>query len=408
MRIHPPFLPPTLRDEQNAVIRLNSTAYDVLLSEAVIGFLRNQIHGDGHSVSAFRSRNDHFLDIIRIIAAKGTVHVKMDMTRDDNTPPRTELDATIYEPGYPELVVVQERADSRFEAEREICNNFIFLPQYAHINQVVGIVIIGNEFRIGFVHRYPKEFRVIRTLTAGEDGHVYRLVQSAVNIGLWFRATMNRGVLEPSPFKFGTPLMTDKHQLTIFRHKFKKVLYQHDDIDLKALSKFYKSIRSKPISNFEYPVTGYNTESVEPVLGELDGLKLVMKPVGLEREPRTSDELKDCLVCILTALQELHGRGYVHLDLRWRNIIIVAKGSWYIIDGEYVRKEGDPYPQYIRIRDGDVVDFAVDLTLLGKMLNALADPSLLTSKVQTLIDYLIKGERSKRSATRALQLVQGW
>ncbi len=135
---------------------------------------------------------------------------------------------------------------------------------------------------------------------------------------------------------------------------------------------------------------------------------LVMKPVGLQRQPWTSEELKDCLVCILTALQDLHGRGYVHLDLRWPNIIFVEKGSWYIIDGEYVRKAGDPYPQNLLIRDGDVVDFAVDLTLLSKMLGALDAWGLLTPTVEALVEYLTKGERSKRTAGGALQLVQGW
>ncbi len=331
----------------------------------------------------------------------------MGRTRDDNTPSSmTGPDATIYEPGYPELVVVAEKAEDEVGAESEICDKFVFVPHYAELDRIVGIAIIGNQFKIGYIHRDPKHFEVIMNHTTEEDGNGYTLVQAAVNIGIWFRATMARDVLYPLPFRFGVPSVNAHRHLRIHRSMFEKMLLPHDDIDLEALSEFYKSIRSQPIPYFEYPLNDEGKSNSVVVTNH--ALFLDLKPVGLERQPRTSDELKDCLVCILTALQDLHGRGYVHLDLRWPNIILVAKGSWYIIDGEYVRKAGDPYPQNLHIRDGDVVDHAVDLTLLAKMLDALDNPRLLTSNVKALIEHLTKGERSRRTAREALQLVQGW
>ncbi len=401
-------VPPAFTAEQKSVVQWNRTAFDFSLSNAVVNFLQNRINGDLYSERAFLSRNDHFLDIIRIIAAKGTEYAAMSITRDENTPSfRTGPDATIYEEGYPELVVVEEQAAGGVGAERELCDNFVFLPHYARLTRIVGIAITGNQFQIGFIYRDPNRFEVLMTLRAGQAGNGYTLIRAAVNIGLWFRATIDGGLLERVPFQFGVPSMNAHSQLTIFRHQFQKTLYEDDDINLEALSEFYKSIRSQPISYFECPVNDESkTDSVDLIADEV--LVLVMEPVGLQRQPRSSDELKDCLVCILTALQDLHGRGYVHLDLRWPNVIIVEEGSWYIVDGEYVRKAGDPYPKNLRIRDGDVVDFAVDLTLLGKMLGALESPRLLTSNVQELIEYLTKGDRSKRTAKEALQLVQGW
>ncbi len=393
-------------NEQKAVVRFFCTAYDASLSEAVIGFLRNRLHGSITVMESFLARNDYFLDIIRIVAATGTTY-SVDMTRDDNTPSSwAEPDATIYEKGYPELVVVEEQAAGGVNAESELCDNFVFLPHYARLTRIIGIVIIGNQFKIGFIHRDPKRFEVLMDLTTGQEGNGYTLIRAAVNIGIWFRATMRRNVLHPLSFRFGEPSMNAHRHLKIHRSWFEKVLLPHDDIDLEALFEFYKSIRSQPIPNFEYPLNDEGKSNSVVVTNH--ALFLDLKPVGLERQPRTSDELKDCLVCILTALQELHGRGYVHLDLRWPNIIIVEEGSWYIIDGEYVRKSGAPYPQDLRIRDGDVVDFAVDLTMLGKMLDALDDPRLLTSNVQALIKYLTEGERSGRSAKRALEIVHKW
>ncbi len=337
----------------------------------------------------------------------------MNITLGRNTlSPRAGIDAVIYEKECPALVIVEEQAMGGVGAERELCDNFVFLPHYARLTRVVGIVIVGHTFKIGFVHRDPKRFEALMTLTTGQDGNGYTLIRAAVNIGLWFRATMNRGVLERLPFRFGVPLVSPHRRLKICMTKFQKILLPHDDIDLEALSQFYESIRSQPIPYFEYPVNDEGkTNNVDDILYDDlvrgEALELDMKPVGLQRQPRTSDELKDCLVCILTALQDLHGRGYVHLDLRWPNVIIVSRRSWYIIGGEYVRKAGDPYPQNLRICDDDVVDSAVDLTLLGKMLDALDDPRLLTSNVKELIKYLTKG-RTRRSAEGALQLVQGW
>ncbi len=408
------FLPQAFTDEQKAVIEWGYSAYDFSLSHHVNGFLEDDIYGNVDSVRSFLSRNIHFLDIIRIIAAKGTEYAAMNITRDHNTlSSRTRVGAAIYEKGYPELVIVEEQAAGGADAERELCDNFVFLPHYARLTRVVGIAIVGDQFKIGFIYRDSKRFEVLMDLTAGQDGNGYTLVRAAVNIGLWFRATMNRGVLEHLPFRFGVPLVSAHRRLRIFMTKFQKVLLPHDDIDLEALSQFYESIRSQRIPYFEYPVDDEGeTDNVDDIFydgvarGEV--LDLVLEPVGLARQPRTSGELTNCLLCILTALRDLHGRGYVHLDLRWPNVIIVAQGSWYIIGGDYVRKTGDPYPQNIRIRDGDVVDSAVDFTMLGMMLGALENPRLITSNVQTLIEYLTTGERSSRTAEGALQLVQGW
>ncbi len=397
-------MPPALTVKQMSVVRWDCTAFDFSLSNAVINLLRNRINGDLHHERAFHSRNDHFFDIIRIVAATGTTYSMMDITRDPTTSSsRTGPDATICEPGYPELVVVKEQAVDGVGAEKELCDNFVFLSQYARLTRIVGIAIIGNQFKIGFIHRDPKRFEVLMDLTTGEDGNGYTLVRAAVNIGLWFRATMHRGLLLASPC--GDAALTASRHLSI---RMKRGLYQHEDTNLDALSEFYKSIRSQPIPYFEYPVKDEDkTDSVNLVAGE--ALELVMKPGGSARQPQSSDELKDCLVCILTALQHLHGRGYVHLDLRWPNVVFVTSEMWCVIGGEYVRKVGNRYPPNFLVRD--VVrtsDFACDLVLLGRMLRVLDDRSLLTSKVKALIEYLTKGERSERSAVGALEIVQGW
>ncbi len=244
--------PPASTDEQRAIVRFNSTAYDELLSEAVIGFLRIRMHGNLFSGSSYHSRNDRFLDIIRIVGAAGMQRFPMlDMTRDQYVPGRTLAQtgpgAAICQEGYPELVVVEEQAAGEVGAERELCDKFVFLPHYGRLTRIVGIVIVGNQFKIGFIHRDPKRFEALMNLSTDYTGNGYTLVRAAVNIGIWFRATMFRNALHCLPFEFGIPSWTAHSHLTIFRHQFRKLLYPHEDIDLGALSEFYKSIRAQPI-----------------------------------------------------------------------------------------------------------------------------------------------------------------
>ncbi len=56
-----------------------------------------------------------------------------------------------------------------------------------------------------------------------------------------------------------------------------------------------------------------------------------LEPFGLSRQPKNMNELKRCLVCILTCLKQFHAAGYVHCDIRWNNII-KYQDDWYLID----------------------------------------------------------------------------
>lgn len=54
-------------------------------------------------------------------------------------------------------------------------------------------------------------------------------------------------------------------------------------------------------------------------------------PVGIQRQPDSVEEMRCCLICILTCLDALHRVGYVHCDIRWSNIIF-HKENWYLVD----------------------------------------------------------------------------
>lgn len=65
-----------------------------------------------------------------------------------------------------------------------------------------------------------------------------------------------------------------------------------------------------------------------------DVLKLELEPLGFSRTPEKEIDLKNALKSVLEALSYLHGKGWVHRDIRWENIIRDSAGMWFLIDLE--------------------------------------------------------------------------
>ncbi|RIB00197.1 hypothetical protein C2G38_2256821 [Gigaspora rosea] len=62
--------------------------------------------------------------------------------------------------------------------------------------------------------------------------------------------------------------------------------------------------------------------------------KVILAPVGINRTPRTEQEVKAAIRCVLNALVGLHKFGYVHRDVCWPNILQLTDNSWMLIDLE--------------------------------------------------------------------------
>jgi len=96
---------------------------------------------------------------------------------------------------------------------------------------------------------------------------------------------------------------------------------------------------------------------------------LLLKPLGMERKPIDSQEVENCLRCILIALKYWHQYGYCHGDIRWSNIVYVQRESayWMLIDMD------ESYPNNTKVidwnhpRTGEKLTFQHDLYQLGKL-----------------------------------------
>ncbi|KAJ3178728.1 hypothetical protein HK101_010122 [Irineochytrium annulatum] len=67
-------------------------------------------------------------------------------------------------------------------------------------------------------------------------------------------------------------------------------------------------------------------------------LTLSLVPVGVEEQPRSEAELRECIRCVLQALVKMHELGWAHNNVRWRNVIF-ADGTWHLIDFETSSKD---------------------------------------------------------------------
>lgn len=67
-------------------------------------------------------------------------------------------------------------------------------------------------------------------------------------------------------------------------------------------------------------------------------LKVNVIPVGYNIEPSNERELRDAMRCVLLGLQELHGLGWAHCDVRWPNVLKTVDANWVLIDYDNARR----------------------------------------------------------------------
>ncbi|KAI6045161.1 hypothetical protein EDC04DRAFT_2929361 [Pisolithus marmoratus] len=63
---------------------------------------------------------------------------------------------------------------------------------------------------------------------------------------------------------------------------------------------------------------------------------VVLEPRGISREPSNERELRECLVCILHTLVDLHQIPLYHCDIQWSNVVrkIDDESKWLLINWE--------------------------------------------------------------------------
>ena len=140
-----------------------------------------------------------------------------------------------------------------------------------------------------------------------------------------------------------------------------------------------------------------------------DALKVHLQPFGVNpRPPRSLAELRTAIHCVLTCLMDLHAAGWVHLDIRWSNMIYLSPSEWVVIDAEFARPFKSPFPIELKKKDPDAKegDEQADCYLVGLMMLEYTNLWEHDKYASELVSYLTaKGERERkrRSARGAIE-----
>jgi hypothetical protein len=131
-------------------------------------------------------------------------------------------------------------------------------------------------------------------------------------------------------------------KIIVHAEYIEKHLYDLDGGRIKwdgavGLKKLYKAIEQGKITG-----TVKLRQRVDDVGKTPDGkpsqnLKLELVPLGYRVTP-LKDELRKFLDDILRALASLHANGWVHRDIKMKNVVKTLDGQWILIDLEYAMK----------------------------------------------------------------------
>ncbi|KAH9122130.1 hypothetical protein AeMF1_006457 [Aphanomyces euteiches] len=173
--------------------------------------------------------------------------------------------------------------------------------------------------------------------------------------------------------------------------------------DVDRMTKIYAALM-KINSEFQGRTHLQIVSDMNPTQTEL---KVLLTPLGFERQSLTIEELRDWVFGMLTALNLWHGAEYCHGDIRWRNIVFVptdaATGYWMLIDMDESYAPNTHKIDWIHEPNGKTLTYQHDLRQLGKLLAGLGFE--LPVKLENLKNALLVSVGTKTTAQDLLKLL---
>jgi hypothetical protein len=291
---------------------------------------------------------------------------------------------------------------------------------------IVGIAISGSrvvfgQLRLAFPRQTPAQFVRMGEFDLSTRQGQLGCARAAINIGRWVSWVNSSDLVHGTYVRFWESMDTYTlgyySDVIISPTEVYKVLHspmweRQSTTDAEAEE------RKRTVRSFYEEIATPNTEqdggnipylewATEVGTDERGDLTLRLQPVGVPRRPCGDQDPRDALRCVVTALSALHARGWVHLDVRWANIVWCGGKEWYLIDSEFSRKFGAKMPQNLVALDKDTqtADAAADMYLVGMLLcdAEVYRPWVRDMQVEALRDALCgsEGERVPREMQTA-------
>jgi hypothetical protein len=329
-------------------------------------------HKMGTNEDALHSRDDLLLQIIEHVGSVITERNKI----SSSTLKATRLDAYLYESGRPPVVIVEEKAsgDMMQAAVSDITTKVRFLPHYQKLSFLIGIAIAGDEVRM-FKLCSDSSMQDVTTFSLTSKVSRMACVQAVINVGRWCKYLSNNKLVFGLAFAINQTNTNDRRSLCIGFTAVDKTYLKLSVDERKQLKQFYVLTVDIPFLERAISVNDENGK-----------LSLSLEPVGIERLPTTKVELQKCLKCILTALSEVHAKGWCLVDLRWPNIVNVGD-DWYIIDCEFARPFNSVFPADMKVKPefSSQCSAYTDLFMVGRMLKSISRREIVDDTLQNAL-----------------------
>ncbi len=272
--------------------------------------------------SGIIGRDDCLLNILHYSA--GLTEKQRDM-HDISTTNKTRVDRSDSYANIPLVLTEEKNVENINEGIKDLTRKFRWIPHYENLPFVFGIAINRNTIKFGKLTP-SRNFIEFASLSLDIDEHRLRCVFIVIQIATVLRYFIDRGLFIHSELPLNRWI--DRGEKRI------RISLQYVEIQYSISNpKRYKFLKAMYNKTKEIP---FKETLVQIKESQFDDSSLIIRllPVGISREPKTISELKKCLVCILTCLIQFHAAGYVHCDIRWKNIIKYQE-DWYLIDFEY-------------------------------------------------------------------------
>ncbi|KAF8330078.1 uncharacterized protein EI90DRAFT_3061505 [Cantharellus anzutake] len=124
--------------------------------------------------------------------------------------------------------------------------------------------------------------------------------------------------------------LDDRKSIEFFKHKIRKIYRVEDKLKVSFLESIYNKLKAKGVPNID---TLTRIEMSHPE----HGCFVELAPRGDPSGPKSAEDVKNAVICVLEVLQVSHTEPQVfHRDIRWPNVMrsLTNSKQWFLIDWE--------------------------------------------------------------------------
>ena len=232
------------------------------------------------------------------------------------------------------------------EAEEDLVNKTLWNPAVmGRIPYVLAYTAAGSKFRLYAMHPTKSSVEVILTqigheLDLANTGDCLELIKWMINLTpVIARANQEISTAVPPIGEEWKRASGQFCKITIHPEHLEKTLLEMDGGYVRwegpgGLQELYALINDGKVRG---TVKLVGSEKVIHESHDQPDIKLFLKPLGYRVTPLVS-EIPKFLSDVLTALDSMHQNGWVHRDIKAKNIVKTVDGRWILIDLEYAAK----------------------------------------------------------------------